>query len=887
MTGHELRHQFLEFFRTRNHSIAPSSALIPKNDPTLLFTNAGMVQFKDTFLGVETRNYSRAATAQKCVRAGGKHNDLENVGRTARHHTFFEMMGNFSFGDYFKKDAIQFAWEFLTDVLRLPADKLYATVYLDDDDAFDLWHNFVGLPEERVIRLGAKDNFWSMGDTGPCGPCSEIVIDQGAEMSCGPDCGLGVCDCDRYLELWNLVFMQYDRDDAGTLTPLPKPSIDTGMGLERVAAVLQGVQSNFDCDLFAPMLRFVEECAGKRYGDDADADTSMRVIADHLRSTTFLISDGVMPSNEGRGYVLRRIMRRAARHGKILGISDPFLHNGIAIVVDNMKAAYKELTDNASFVKQVTLNEERRFGHTLNQGIERVNSLMEETRSRNETVLDGKELFQLYDTFGFPIDLTQDIAADHHFTLDMEGFEREMQAQRTRAQKAWKGSGEQSVDTIFKELAQSLPATRFIGYEALETAEATVLAIVKDGAAVEAAADGDAVQVVLDVTPCYGESGGQVGDSGLLNVSGEAGGAVITNTTKPVAGVFVHHITMTSGNLRRGDSVTVSVDAERRQRIRLNHTTTHLLHAALREVLGDHVKQSGSFVSDERLRFDFTHFSAVDEQDAQRIEGIVNDGIRANIGVTTTEVSLDDALQMGAIAFFEDKYGDDVRVVQVPGRSMELCGGTHVAATGEIGLCKILSESSVAAGVRRIEALTGETALQQMYEQEQELRKASGLLKSAPQEVAHKVERLILTARDSEKEVERLKMQLATLRVEALVEQAREIAGVKVIAAQLDNLDAKGLRNVADVLRGKIQSGIVVLGTVLNDRVALIAAVTKDLSKRYHAGNIIKEVAQIVGGSGGGRPDMAQAGGKDAKKLADALQRVFHIVEQSSETRSA
>ena len=519
MRGHELRHQFLEFFRTRNHAIASSSALIPKNDPTLLFTNAGMVQFKDTFLGVETRNYSRAATAQKCVRAGGKHNDLENVGRTARHHTFFEMMGNFSFGDYFKKDAIQFAWEFLTDVLHLPADKLYATVCLDDDDAFDIWHNLVGVPKERVLRLGEKDNFWSMGDTGPCGPCSEIVIDQGAEMSCGPDCGLGVCDCDRYLELWNLVFMQYNRDAAGTLTPLPKPSIDTGMGLERVAAVLQGVQSNFDCDLFAPMLRFVEECAGKRYGENADADTSMRVIADHLRSTTFLISDGVLPSNEGRGYVLRRIMRRAARHGKILGISDPFLHNGIAVVVDTMKEAYRELTDNASFVKQVTLNEERRFGHTMNQGIERVNSLMHDTRSRNETVLDGKELFQLYDTFGFPIDLTQDIAADHHFTLDMEGFEREMQAQRTRAQKAWKGSGEQSIDMIFKELSQSLPATRFIGYESLETAESTVLAIVKDGATVDAAADGNTVQVVLEVTPCYGEAGGQVGDSGLLSVS--------------------------------------------------------------------------------------------------------------------------------------------------------------------------------------------------------------------------------------------------------------------------------------------------------------------------------------------------------------------------------
>lgn len=880
MTGHELRHQFLEFFKSHDHAIVPSSGLIPKNDPTLLFTNAGMVQFKDTFLGVEPRAYSRATTAQKCVRAGGKHNDLENVGRTARHHTFFEMMGNFSFGDYFKKDAIQYAWEFLTDVLKLPEDALYATVYLDDDEAFDLWRNVIGLPADRVIRLGEKDNFWSMGDTGPCGPCSEIIIDQGAEMRCGPDCGLGVCDCDRFLELWNLVFMQYDRDEAGTLTPLPRPSIDTGMGLERVAAVLQGVQSNFDSDLFAPMLRFVEECAGKRYGGNADDDTSMRVIADHLRSITFLISDGVMPSNEGRGYVLRRIMRRAARHGKILGLTEPFLHNGIVVVVEAMKDAYPELPDNANFVKQVTLNEERRFGHTLNQGIERLNALMDDTRRRNKTVLDGTELFRLYDTFGFPIDLTQDIAVDHGFTLDMDGFEREMQAQRTRAQKAWKGSGDQSVETIFKELSQSVPATRFIGYEALETDDAKVLAIVKENAAVDEAVEGERVQVVLDVTPCYGESGGQVGDTGTLRAVGGACEAVMTNTTKPVPSIFVHHVTVKRGTLRCGDAVAVAVDATRRQRIRLNHTTTHLLHAALRDVLGDHVKQSGSLVSPERLRFDFTHFSAVDDQDMQRIERIVNDGVRANIGVTTTEASLDEALNMGAIAFFEDKYGDFVRVVQVPGHSMELCGGTHVGATGEIGLCKILSESSVAAGVRRIEAVTGEAALDQIEKEEQELRKTSGLLKAAPQDVSDKVERLLASAREAEKEVERLRMQLATIQVTALVEQAREIGGVKVVAAQLDNLDAKGLRNVADVVRGKIGSGIVVLGTASGSRVALIAAVTQDLSKTYHAGKIIKELATMVGGSGGGRPDMAQAGGKDAENLPDALQHVFQIIEQ-------
>ena len=883
MTGHELRQQFLEFFQAREHTIISSSSLVPQNDPTLLFTNAGMVQFKDVFLGIEKRGYKRATTAQKCVRAGGKHNDLENVGRTARHHTFFEMMGNFSFGDYFKKEAIRFGWEFLTEVLHLPAAKLWVTVYQDDDEAFDLWKNLIGIPPDRIARMGEKDNFWAMGDTGPCGPCSEIVIDQGPEMSCGPNCGIGQCDCDRYLELWNLVFMQFDRDVSGKLTPLPKPSIDTGMGLERVAAVLQGVHSNFDTDLFAPMIRFIEACAGKTYRENDQDDISMRVIADHLRSTTFLISDGVLPSNEGRGYVLRRIMRRAARHGKMLGLSEPFLYKGIEVVVDAMQGVYKDLADNCEHVTQVTLHEERRFGHTLNQGMDLLHTLIAETKRQNRTVLDGKAIFRLYDTFGFPLDLTQDIAADHRLALDMVGFEREMEAQRTRARQAWKGSGDVAVDVMYKELAHKLPATRFTGYTTLEQLCATVLAIMKGGTLIEHATVGDNVGIILDVTPCYGESGGQVGDVGIIKaLAGNGGGVemVIANTTKPVPELFVHYGSIVTGELHCGQKIAVSVDHDRRQRIRLNHTTTHLLHAALREVLGDHVKQSGSLVSPERLRFDFTHFSSLDEQDFQRIEEIVNAGIRANVQVQTTEAALDEALNMGAIAFFEEKYGDRVRVVQVSGISMELCGGTHVSATGEIGICKLLSESSIAAGIRRIEAVTGEAALHAIHAQEHHLRNAAMVLKASPGELVQKVEKLLVTSKEYEKEVERLKMQLAALRIDSLLEQARVINGVKVIAVQIDNLDVKGLRNFADVLKGKLHSGIVVLGTVENGRVALIATVTKDLINTYHAGKMIKEVAAVVEGSGGGRPDMAQAGGKNPQKLAEALNHVFQIVHK-------
>ncbi len=880
-----MRQQFLEYFHKNDHSIISSSSLVPQNDPTLLFTNAGMVQFKDVFLGNDKRSYARATSAQRCVRAGGKHNDLENVGQTARHHTFFEMMGNFSFGDYFKKDAITFGWELLVDVLHLPPEKLWVTVYQDDDEAFDLWQNMIGVSLARLVRMGKKDNFWAMGDTGPCGPCSEIIIDQGEEMSCGPNCGIGRCDCDRYLELWNLVFMQFERDESGKMTPLPKPSIDTGLGLERVAAVLQGVRSNFDTDLFAPMIRFAEEISGKKYGENPQHDTSMRVIADHLRSTTFLISDGVLPSNEGRGYVLRRIMRRAARHGKMLGISDPFLYKGVDVVVDTMKDIYREVDDHHQFVTQVTVNEERRFGHTLNQGMEILNKLIADTKRQKNQILDGKEVFRLYDTFGFPLDLTQDIAADAQLTIAIEGFEQEMKQQRARAREAWKGSGEVAVAEIYKSLANELPATQFTGYDTLETQDVTILALVKEHEQVEQAAHGDTVELVLDLTPCYGESGGQVGDRGTITVTGEDGNitkARISNTTKPVPQLFVHHVTIEQGVLQKGQKITVAVEQARRFRTRRNHTATHLLHAALRDVLGDHVKQSGSLVTPDRFRFDFTHFSSVAQQDIQRIETIVNRGIQTNLDVRTDEATLDEALDMGALAFFEEKYADRVRVVQVPGISMELCGGTHARATGEIGLCKLINESSIAAGVRRVEALTGEAALDYIQHAEERLRKAAALLKSSPKEFVRKVEKLILTTREHEREIERLKMKLATAHIDALIEQAREIQGIKVIAAHVENLDLKGLRNFADVLKNKLGSGIVVLGLTTNGRVSLISTVTKDLSKTYHAGNIVKEVAAIVEGSGGGRPDMAQAGGKNPEKLSEALERVFQVVETYS-----
>ncbi|HWP49289.1 MAG TPA: alanine--tRNA ligase [Candidatus Limnocylindrales bacterium] len=878
MTGHELRQQFLDYFHKKGHTIVPSSSLIPQGDPTLLFTNAGMVQFKDVFLGKEKRSYTRATTVQKCVRAGGKHNDLENVGRTARHHTFFEMLGNFSFGDYFKAGAIPYAWEFLTEVLKLPREKLWVSIYREDDEAFEIWHKTIGIPADRIVRLGEKDNFWAMGDTGPCGPCSEILIDQGPQIGCGkPTCGVG-CDCDRYLELWNLVFMQYNRDVSGTLTPLPRPSIDTGMGLERTVAVLQGVFSNFETDLFVPLIRFVEDISEKSYHDNEKDDISMRVIADHLRAITFLISDGVIPSNEGRGYVLRRILRRAARHGKMLGLEKPFLYKGIQVVVDIMKPAYPELVDRCDQVTQITLNEERRFSHTLHVGMELLNKVILETRQRGEQVIPGEEVFKLYDTYGFPLDLMDEIAREQGLTLDMPGYERAMEEQRARARKSWKGSGESEVDPSYLTLSKTLPPTEFVGYETLE-GDVEVLAILKDKTPVDMASEGDEIELVFDKTPFYGESGGQVGDKGILRLP--EGEVVISDTQKPIPQLHVHKGKVKKGTIHKGQKGRAMVDPESRQRTVLNHTATHILHATLKQVLGDHVKQAGSLVAPDRLRFDFSHFSDLDYREFYRIEEVVNQVIRANMPVKTFITSLDDALRRGAVAMFGEKYGDQVRVVQIGDFSMELCGGTHARASGDIGLFKLVNEGSVAAGIRRVEALTGPGALEYIQRETDRLRSISMLLKTGSADLINRLEKLLATAREQEREIEQLKARLASSRVDELLNTSREIKGIRVISAQVDNLDMKGLRTLVDNLKERIKSGIILLGTVEDGKVSLVAAVTKDLINRYHAGTLVKEVAQIVDGSGGGRPDMAQAGGKNPERLKEALERVFEIVEKT------
>ncbi|MBI2371006.1 MAG: alanine--tRNA ligase, partial [Deltaproteobacteria bacterium] len=686
MSAHELRQAFLRFFQDRGHTIVPSSPLVPKGDPTLLFTNAGMVQFKAVFLGHEPREYTRATSCQKCVRAGGKHNDLENVGHTARHHTFFEMLGNFSFGDYFKAEAVVYAWEFLTGTLGLPADRLYVTIFREDEEAWRLWQEKVGVPADRIYRMGEQDNFWAMGDTGPCGPCSEVLIDQGPELSCGrPTCGVG-CDCDRYLELWNLVFMQFERDEQGGLTPLPKPSIDTGMGLERVAAVLQGVKSNYETDLFTPILRFLERTAHVRYGEEPATDVSLRVIADHARAMTFLIADGVVPSNEGRGYVLRRIMRRAARHARRLGLEEPVLFQASGVVVDEMQGAYPELVDQRHHVARMIKEEEERFGQTLDTGLRILGEEMAAARARGEHSLSGAVAFKLYDTFGFPLDLTEDIAREQGLGLDQAGFEREMAAQRERSRRAWKGSGEQAVAEIYRVVARQGVTSEFVGYDRVREM-ARLLRVLRHGERVQAAAEGDRVELIVDRTPFYPEGGGQVGDAGRLR--GPGGIVRIETTTQPLPGLVVHHGVVERGSVREGEDVHIEVDEERRQDTALNHSATHIVHAILRSVLGEHVKQSGSLVAPDRLRFDFTHFSPIREEELAFIEDSVNDRIRENARVQTQVMGFDDALRSGALAFFGDKYGDRVRVVQIGDFSRELCGGTHVHQTGDIGLFKL------------------------------------------------------------------------------------------------------------------------------------------------------------------------------------------------------
>ncbi len=876
MTTDEVREAFLSYFESKGHTRVPSSSLVPHSDPTLLFTNAGMVQFKDTFLGKEKRPYTRATSCQKCVRAGGKHNDLENVGYTARHHTFFEMLGNFSFGDYFKREAILFAWELLTEIFKLPKERLWVSVYKDDDEAFELWTSEVGFPKERIVRLGEKDNFWSMGDTGPCGPCSEIIIDQGEEMACGPSCDIH-CECGRFLELWNLVFMQFNRDKKGNLEPLPKPSIDTGMGLERIVAVLQGVRSNFDTDLFKPLIAFVDELSGIPYGSDPKADISIRVIADHARATAFLIADGVLPSNEGRGYVLRRILRRAARHGRLLGLSDPFLFKVAEQVVEVMKGPYPELIKAKELITKITRMEEERFAYTLEYGLRVLDEMVESAKKKGDRVLAGRSLFKLYDTFGFPLDLAQDVAKEQGLEVDLEGFEREMSKQREQARASWGGQGVEAppvYEAIYKEKGPGV----FTGYERLED-EGEVIALIKGEERVEMLIEGEEGEVILDRTPFYGEAGGQVGDTGILRHS--KGLFQVTDTQKPLPNLFVHKGVMAKGELRIGDKVLASVDMEKRRDTMAHHTATHILHWALRQVLGDHVKQAGSLVSPDRLRFDFTHFAPLAPQEIEKVEGLVNRQIWEDHPVQTLTTDLDTAIEMGAMALFDEKYGDTVRLVMVGDFSKELCAGTHVERTGSIGMFKIMHEGGVAAGVRRIEALARGALLKHFREKDETLRSIGELLKARPGQELQRVERLIAQVKELEKEVSKLKNQLASQATMDLLSEVREVEGVKVLAVRMDGADTEALRSMADRLRERLGTSALLLASAQGEKATLLCALTKDIAgERLHAGEIVKTLAPIVGGGGGGRPDIAQAGGKRPQKIAEAVSTFYSMVKE-------
>ena len=875
MTGKELRAKFLDYFQQNGHTVVASSGLIPHNDPTLLFTNAGMNQFKDCFLGMEKRDYVRATSSQKCVRAGGKHNDLENVGRTARHHTFFEMLGNFSFGDYFKKEAIAFAWRFLTEELKLDKDRLYVTVYTDDDEAADIWHVQEGVPRERIYRFGEKDNFWSMGDTGPCGPCTEIFWDNGPEVGCGsPTCAVG-CDCDRYMEIWNNVFMQFNRSADGTLTPLPKPAVDTGMGLERICTVMQGVKSNYDTDLLQGIIQYVAKLSGKKYHQDTRDDVSMRVIADHSRAVTFLICDGVLPSNEGRGYVLRRIMRRAARHAKMLGFSEPVLYRTVDAVNGIMGEAFPELLEREAYVKKVIQAEEERFAETLDRGLAILNEDVAALKQSGNTVLSGEAVFRLYDTYGFPVDLTADIMAAEGMTVDEDGFAICMERQRNQAREHWKGSGEEGIADIFKTLHNDGLHTAFSGYDAL-SGYSVVRALVVKGVAVEEAKDGDTVDLVTDSTPFYGASGGQAGDTGTIS-TGSAHLRVV-ETTRPFPDLIVHRCLVENGAIRAGEAVDLKVDTPERLATARNHTATHLLQSALRSVLGEHVKQAGSLVEPERLRFDFTHFSAVTAEELRRIEEMVNVFIMANTQVNSREMAVADAVASGATALFGEKYGDTVRVVRVGEVSMELCGGTHVVAAGDIGFFKIVSEGGIAAGVRRIEAVTGSGALAYVRQLEDEQHKLAQLVRAEGGAILDRVERLLARQKELQREVDTLQSQLNAGKSADLLAATRDIGGVRVLATQVCVDDVKKLRELADTLRDRLGSGILALGADIGGKATLLVAVSSDLTGRFKAGELIREMAPAVGGSGGGKAELAQAGGSRPEGIAAALEKLYALM---------
>lgn len=872
MNSNEIRDTFLRYFESKGHKILPSSSLIPQNDPTLLFTNAGMVQFKDIFTGREKSEYKRAATAQKCMRAGGKHNDLENVGHTARHHTFFEMLGNFSFGDYFKREAILFAYEFLTEVVRLDKSRLYVTIYKDDEEAYKLWQEVAGIEASRIFRMGEKDNFWAMGDTGPCGPCSEIIYDQGKEVGCGrPECTVG-CDCDRFLEIWNLVFMQFERDASGELKPLPKPSIDTGMGLERLTAVLQGKKSNFDTDIFKEIIDTISDIARVRYHSDERADISLRVIADHARASSFLISDGVLPSNEGRGYVLRRIIRRAIRHGHLLGIKDIFFYKVCEAVVNKMGGHYSELNRSLDLIKRATRYEEERFRETLEKGLEILKEEFDRLKRENNRVLNGEVVFRLYDTYGFPVDLTSIIADENGFKIDMEGFEREMGRQRERSE--WKGSGEKAVEEVYKELKARVPATIFTGYER-ENDEGTLLAIIHRGEIVDSIEAETEAELVFSNTPFYGESGGQVGDTGII----ESGDSLfeVSDTIK-IENITIHQGRLKTGRLKTGTKLNLKIDANRRARIRAAHSATHLLHRALRKILGEHVKQAGSLVEEDRLRFDFSHFEQIPEETLERIEEEVNRYIVSNLNTSIEIKEIKEALKGGAIALFGEKYGEKVRVVSI-GDSIELCGGTHVRSTGEIGVFYIVKESAVAAGIRRIEAVCGLNALKLIERERRIIKKASQILKTNIENIPDSIEALNRRIEELEREIASYEDRLFANMAQDIVKEAIHIGEMRLIISEINARDVSDLRKKMDIIRDRDKKALLFLYSRIQNKISLVMNVPQEYSDKINASYIVKEVSKIIGGTGGGRKDMAQGGGSDLSKIDQMREGVIRLIK--------
>ncbi len=876
MDSNEIRRRFLQFFADRGHAIVKSSSLIPAEDPTLLFVNAGMNQFKDVFLGREQRSYTTATSCQKCVRAGGKHNDLDNVGHTRRHQTFFEMLGNFSFGGYFKKEAIDYAWTLLTREFKLPIDKLWVTIFREDDAAAKFWISGPGVARDRILRLDEKDNFWQMGDTGPCGPCSEIHYDLGpAASELGHTNCAFPCDCGRYVEIWNLVFMQFDRDSEGHLSPLPKPSIDTGMGLERIASVLQGKISNYETDLLRPIIDEACQLFNVEYGGAASSDVSLRIIADHVRAATFLIGDGVIPSNEGRGYVLRKIMRRGIRQGTLLGYKEPFLYTLSGYVVEMMKEAYPELIHTREYVARVIKTEEERFAAMVTVGLQRLEQTIHQLVNSGKDVIPGIEIFKLYDTYGFPLDFTKEIADEKSMRLDMDGFEAELEKQRERARQSWRGD-ETAVSPVYEKFVGK-GGTPFLGYDAIRSTS-RIAGILVNGMPVDSVGGGQTAEIILDETPFYAESGGQVGDTGTL--TSPSGVARILDTYSPVRGVIVHKVQMEFGNLAVNDEIQAQVDEERRLRIAANHTGTHILHAVLRETLGTHVKQAGSLVAPDRLRFDYTHFAPLTDREIEEIEQKINRIVFRNLPVQTEIMEINQAIARGALAFFGEKYQQQVRVVSIPEVSMELCGGTHTRMTGDVGLFKIVGESSIASGIRRIEALTGFGTFVRLEEDENLLQEIAHTLRTPRTELTRAITRLLEQQRHLENELEALKRRTAKSQIGNLVESPATVKGISVVSRRVEGVDASMLRELAENAGTKIGSGVVVLGLASDGKASLVAVVSQDLQKRLHAGRIIKEVAALVGGSGGGRPDFAQAGGKNAEKLEEALQAVYNIVAE-------